>query len=101
MDGNLIIVEVCINRVLLKPVLISTCYKYYFIVYKDLVIDLQLPRVKIVLKPIISFVKENTKKPLVEIMEIIKFSIDFSVYKRNIFACVVLILLYLVIISLL
>ena len=35
----------------------------YFIVDKDLVIKLRLPRVKIPLKPITGFVKENIEKP--------------------------------------
>ena len=35
-----------------------------------------IPRVKIPLKSIISFVKENTKEPRVEITEIAKLSID-------------------------
>ena len=43
---------------------------------KDFVMELRFPRVKIPLKSIISFVKENTKEPWVEIMEIVKFFID-------------------------
>ena len=49
---------------------------YNFIVDKDLITELRLPRVKIPFKPIIGFIKENTKEPWVEIIEIIKFSID-------------------------
>ena len=63
MDGDLITVKVLINRVFFKPVLINTGYKYYFIVDKDLIIELRLPRVKILLKLIIRFIKENIKKP--------------------------------------
>ena len=43
---------------------------------KDLITELQLPRVKIPPKPIIGFIKENTEEPWVEIIKIIKFSID-------------------------
>ena len=67
---------------------------------KNLIIKLRLPRVKIPPKLIISFVKENTKEPGVEITEIIKFSIDIKGYRQNIFAYVVLVLLNLVIIRL-
>ena len=76
MDGNLIIVKILINRVLFKPVLIDIGYKCYFIVDKDLITELRLPRVKIPLKPIIGFVKENIKEPCVKITEIAKFFID-------------------------
>ena len=76
MDNNLIIVEVLINRVLFKPVLINTDCKYYSIMEKDLVMELRLPRVKIPLKPIIGFIKENIKEPWVEIIKIIKFFIN-------------------------
>ena len=60
---------------------------------KDLITELQLPRVKIPPKPITGFIKENTKEPWVEITEIIKFSINILGYKRNIFTYMVLILL--------
>ena len=43
---------------------------------KNLITELWLPRVKILLKLIISFVKENIKEPWVKITEIEKFSID-------------------------
>ena len=43
--------------------LINTSYKYYFIVDQNRVTKLQLPRSKIPPKPIIGFVKENTKEP--------------------------------------
>ena len=76
MDGNSIIVKVLINGVLFKSVLINTGYKYYSIVNKDLITELRLPRVKIPPKPIIGFIKENTKEPWVEITEIAKFFID-------------------------
>ena len=76
MDGNLITVEVLVNRDLFKPALLDTSYKYYSIVDKDLITELRLPRVKIPPKPIISFIKENTKEPWVEITEIVKFFIN-------------------------
>ena len=76
MDGNLIIVETLINGVLFKPALINTGCECYSIVDKDLITELRLPRVKIPPKPIIGFIKENIKKPWVEIIEIAKFSID-------------------------
>ena len=76
MDSNLIIIEILINGVLFKLVLINTGCECYSIVDKDLVTELRLPRVKIPLKPIIGFIKENTKEPWVEITEIAKFSID-------------------------
>ena len=53
MDGNLITVEILINGVLFKPMLINTGYKYYSIVDKDLVAELRLPRIKIPPKSII------------------------------------------------
>ena len=40
MDGNLIIVEILINRVLFKPVLININYKCYSIVDKNLITEL-------------------------------------------------------------
>ena len=76
MDSDLITVKVLINKVFFKPALINTDYKYYFIVNKDLITELRLPRVKIPLKLIIKFIKENIKKPWVEIIKITKFSID-------------------------
>ena len=76
MDGDSITVKVLINRVSFKPTLIDTGYECYFIVDKNLITELRLPRVKIPLKPIIGFVKENTKEPWVEITEIAKFFID-------------------------
>ena len=63
MDGDLITVEILINGVSFKPALINTGYEYYFIVDKDLIIELRLLRVKIPPKPITGFVKENTKEP--------------------------------------
>ena len=86
MDNNLIIVKVLINRVLFKPVLINIGCEYYSIMDKDFITELWFPRVKIPLKPIIGFIKENTKESWVEITEIIKFSIDIQGYRRNIFA---------------
>ena len=76
MDSNSITVKVLINRVLFKPILINTDYKYYSIMDKHLITELRLPRVKIPLKSIIGFIKENTKEPWVEIIEIAKFFID-------------------------
>ena len=89
MDSNSITVEILINRVLFKPALINTDYEYYSIVDKDLITELRFPRIKILPKPIISFIKENTKEPWVEITEIAKFSINIQGYWRNIFAYVV------------
>ena len=63
MDGNLIIVEILINGVLFKPMLININCKCYSIVDKDFIIELRLPCVKIPFKSIIGFVKENTKEP--------------------------------------
>ena len=76
MDGNFITVEVLINRVLFKSTLINTGYKCHSIVDKNLITELRLPRVKIPLKPIIGFVKENAKEPGLKITKIVKFSID-------------------------
>ena len=56
--------------------LIDTGCKCYSIVDKDFITELRLPRVKISPKPIIGFIKENTKEPWVEMTEIVKFSID-------------------------
>ena len=62
MDGNLITVEVLINRVLFKPVLINTHCECYFIVHKNFITELRLPRMKIPFKLIIGFIKENIKE---------------------------------------
>ena len=62
MDNNLITVEVLINGVLFKPVLIDTGYKYFSIVDKNVITELRLLRVKIPFKPIISFIKKNIKE---------------------------------------
>ena len=56
--------------------LINIGYECYSIIDKDLFTELQLPRVKIPPKPIIGFIKENTKELYMEITEIAKFSID-------------------------
>ena len=101
MDSNLIIVKILINGVLFKPTLINTGCKCYFIVDKDLITELRLPRVKIPPKPIIGFIKENTKEPWVEITEITKFFINIQGYWRNIFAYMVPALLNFIIIRLL
>ena len=61
--NNLIIVEILINGVLFKPVLINIGYKFYSIVDKDLVMELRFPRIKIPFKSIIGFIKENSKEP--------------------------------------
>ena len=58
MDSDLIIVEILINGVLFKPVLINTGYKYYFIMNKDFIIELRLSRIKIRLKSITGFIKK-------------------------------------------
>ena len=63
MDNNLITVKVLINKVLFKPTLINTNYKYYSIMDKDLITELRFPRVKIPPKPITNFIKKNTKEP--------------------------------------
>ena len=76
MDNNSIIIKTLINRVLFKPILINTGYKYYSIVNKDFITELRLPRIKIPPKPITGFIKENTKEPWVEITEIVKFFIN-------------------------
>ena len=100
MDGDLITVEVLINRVLFKPLLINTGYECYSIMNKDFIIKLWFPRVKILPKLIIGFVKENIKEPGVKITEIVKFFIDIQGYRRNIFTYVVPVLLNLMIIGL-
>ena len=76
MNSNLITVEILINKVLFKFTLINTGYMYYFIVDKDFITELRLPRIKIPPKPITGFIKENTKEPWVEIIEIVKFFIN-------------------------
>ena len=100
MNRNLITVEVLINKVSFKFILINIGCEYYFIVNKDFIIELRLPRIKIPLKLIIGFLKENIKEPGVEIIKIVKFSIDIQGYKRNIFAYMVFVLLNPVIIRL-
>ena len=76
MDNNLIIIKVLINKVSFKPALININCECYSIVNKDFIIELRLLRIKIPLKPIISFIKENIKEPWVEITEITKFFIN-------------------------
>ena len=76
MDGDLITVEVLINKVLFKLVLINIHCECCSIMDKDLVIKLRLPCVKIPPKLITGFIKENIKEPWVEITEIAKFFID-------------------------
>ena len=75
-NSNSITVKILINGVSFKPTLINTSYKYYSIMDKDFVTELRLPRVKIPLKSIIGFIKENTKEPWVKITEIAKFFIN-------------------------
>ena len=89
MDSDLIIVKVLINRVLFKFILINIGYKYYSIIDKDFTIELRFSRIKIPLKSIIGFIKENIKEPWVKITEITKFFIDIQGYRRNIFAYIV------------
>ena len=62
MDNNSITVKALINKVSFKPALINIGYKCYFIVNKNLITELRLPRVKIPLKPVTGFIKENTKE---------------------------------------
>ena len=69
-------VEVLINKVLFKFILINTGYKCYFIVDKDFIAELWFSRIKILPKPIIRFIKENIKEPWVKITAITKFFID-------------------------
>ena len=76
MDGNLMTVKILIDGVSFKLALIDIGCEYYSIVDKDLITELRLPRVKIPHKSIISFINKNTKEPWVEIIEIIKFSIN-------------------------
>ena len=76
MDGDLIIVKVLINRVLFKSIFINTGCEYYSIMDKDLITKLRLLRIKIPPKPIIGFMKKNTKEPWVKITEIVKFFIN-------------------------
>ena len=76
MEGDSITIKVLINRVLFKSTWINIGYEYYSIVDKDLITELRLPRVKIPLKPITGFIKENIKELCVEIRKIAKFSID-------------------------
>ena len=45
MDSDSIIVKVLIYGVFFKPILINTNEEYYFIVDKDFIIRLRLPRV--------------------------------------------------------
>ena len=101
MDNDLITVEILINGVLFKLILINTSYEYYSSVDEDLITELRLSAVKILLKPVTGFIKENIKEPGVEITKIITFSIDMRGYKWNIFIYVVFVLLNLVIIGLL
>ena len=56
--------------------LINTGYECYSIVDKNFITELRFPCVKILPKPIIGFVKENTKELWVEITEIAKFFIN-------------------------
>ena len=62
-NNNLITVEVLINRILFKPALINIDCEHYFIMDKNLITELRFPRVKILFKPIIGFINENTKEP--------------------------------------
>ena len=76
MNSDLIIVEILINGVLFKPMLINIGYECYSIMDKDLITELSFPRIKIPPKTIISFIKENIKEFWAEITEIVKFSIN-------------------------
>ena len=55
--------EILINRVLVRLVLINIGCEYYSIMDKDFVIELRLPCVKIPPNPVTGFIKENTKEP--------------------------------------
>ena len=63
MDNDLIMIKVLINGVSFKLISINTNCKYYSIVDKNLITKLRFPRIKIPVKPVISFDKENTKEP--------------------------------------
>ena len=63
MDDDLITVKVLINRVLFKFILMNIGYEYYFIIDKNLITELRLPRVKVLLKLITNFIKENNEEP--------------------------------------
>ena len=76
MDSDSIIVEVLINVILFKFVLIDTSCECYSIVDKDFITELRFPCIKIPLKPITGFIKENIKESWMEITEIAKFFID-------------------------
>ena len=80
MDNDLITAEVLITRFWFKLTLINTGYEYYFVIIQGLVTESWFQRVKFLLKPIIRFVKENIKKPWVEITEISKFFMDIYGY---------------------
>ena len=64
------------NGVLFELVLIHTGCECYCIVNKNFDIELRLPRVTIPPKLIIGFVKENTNEPCLEIIKIIKLSVN-------------------------
>ena len=93
MDSKIITVKVLINRVLFKLALINISCEYSSIMDENLIMELRLPRVRILFESITGFIKKNIKEPWVEIIKIIKFSIDIYGYRRNIFIYVVLILL--------
>ena len=93
MDSNLITVKALINRVSFKPVLINTGCEYYSNVDKDLIMELRFLRMKIPPNPVTGFIKENTKKPVVEITKITNFLINIQGYRRNISTYVVPVLL--------
>ena len=61
MDSNLIIVEVLINGVSFKSALINTGCEGYSIMDKNLIMELRLPRIKILPKPITGFIKKTLK----------------------------------------
>ena len=78
MDGNFITVEVLINGVLFKAVLINISCECYFIMDKDFITELRFLHIKILRKPILGFIKENIKELWVEITEIRNFSLIFQ-----------------------
>ena len=60
------------ESVLFKSMFINISYKYYSIMDKNFIMELRFLYVKILLKSIAGFIKENTKEPWVEIIKIIK-----------------------------
>ena len=68
-NDYLIIVEILINKVSFKFTLININCEYYSIMDKNLITELRLPRIKMPLKFITGFIKENIKEPWVKVIE--------------------------------